>query len=130
MPPLITLARIQDVLHEAPTTGYLVLTDRLWPRGIRKADMEHIEWYKNASPSAKLRKDFHADTLSPQQFKAAYKKQLDTEPQVLIPLIEKVRQKPLYLLTATHDADTSYLTVLREAILEHLTELPKNSNCK
>lgn len=125
MPSLITLARVQDILHEAPTTGYLVLTDRLWPRGIRKIDMEHIEWYKDASPSTELRKGFHAGTLSPQKFKLAYKKQLDAEPQVLLPLIEKVRQKPLYLLTATHDADTSYLTVLRQAILEHITDPPK-----
>lgn len=121
MPSLITLARVQDILHDRPTDGYLVFTDRLWPRGISKVDMEHIEWYKDASPSTELRKGFHAGTLSPQKFKIAYKKQLDAEPQFLAPLIEKARQHPLYLLTATHDADTSYLTVLRQSILDAMS---------
>ena len=114
----INLVQIKDVLHESTPDGYFVLTDRLWPRGVRKVDMEHIEWYKGASPSTELRKGFHAGDLSPKQFQLAYKKQLEAEPQSLAPLIEKAKQQPLYLVTATHDPHTSYLVVLRQAILD------------
>lgn len=114
----IYLAQLKDVLHTPIPDSYLVLTDRLWPRGTRKVDMEHIDWYKAASPSTELRQGFHTGTLSTQQFQLAYKKQLRAEPQVLAPLIEKARQQPVYLVTATRDPNTSYLVVLHQAILD------------
>jgi uncharacterized protein YeaO (DUF488 family) len=40
------------------TDGLRILVDRLWPRGLRKADA-HIDcWLRNLAPSAPLRKWF------------------------------------------------------------------------
>lgn len=116
----ITLAQIHDVIDQPPTSAYAVLTDRLWPRGIRKEALAHIEWYKGASPSTELRKAFHAGSLTTEAFKRAYKQQLDADPTQIAPLVAKAREQPLCLVTATHDPNTSYLTVLHQAIVDGL----------
>ena len=36
--------------------GQRVLVDRLWPRGVRKADAHFDEWCKEIAPSTELRK--------------------------------------------------------------------------
>ncbi len=36
--------------------GYRVLVDRLWPRGVRKADAAIDEWLKDAAPTTELRR--------------------------------------------------------------------------
>lgn len=42
----------------APTDGYRILVDRLWPRGIKK-ETAHVDlWLKEAAPSNELRKWF------------------------------------------------------------------------
>jgi hypothetical protein len=41
--------------------GVRVLVDRLWPRGIRKADAAVDRWLKELAPSTELRKSFGHD---------------------------------------------------------------------
>jgi len=45
-----------------PTDGFRVLVDRLWPRGVARADTHLNDWMKSISPSNELRKWFdHQD---------------------------------------------------------------------
>ena len=39
-----------------PADGTRVLVDRLWPRGLSKADAELHEWNKAVTPSPELRR--------------------------------------------------------------------------
>ncbi|MCI5851212.1 MAG: DUF488 family protein [Sutterellaceae bacterium] len=50
-------------VYEEPSDadGFRVLVDRLWPRGIRKADARVDLWAKDLTPSPGLRKWFHED---------------------------------------------------------------------
>ena len=41
------------------TDGYRVLVDRLWPRGIKKANASIDLWLKDVAPSGELRKWFN-----------------------------------------------------------------------
>jgi len=45
----IRLKRIYDPAE--PGDGYRVLVDRVWPRGVRKADAALDEWMKDLAPS-------------------------------------------------------------------------------
>ena len=45
----------------APEDGVRVLVDRLWPRGLRKADAAIDRWMKNIAPSTELRQWFGHD---------------------------------------------------------------------
>lgn len=122
MPYTITLSRIYDATHEPSGKAARVLTDRLWPRGLRKDELGDIQWLRDASPSTELRKGFHGGDLPPEQFQQRYQQQLKLDPDSLLPLMRLARKGELQLLTATHDPQTSYLTVLKQAVIQALAE--------
>lgn len=122
MPYTITLSRIYDAIHEPAGKAARVLTDRLWPRGLSKDELGDIQWLHEASPANELRKSFHSGTISPEQFQHRYQEQLQHDPDALFPLMKLARQGELQLLTATHDPQTSYLTVLKQAVIEALAK--------
>lgn len=113
----LTLGKLQTALHEPPSQPIRVLTDRLWPRGVRKTDLGNIIWYKFASPETTLRQGLHRGLLSPEQFAQAYREQLQRHPETLQPLLELWHRSSLQLLTATHDPNTSYLLILRSVLI-------------
>ncbi|TOL41980.1 MarR family transcriptional regulator, partial [Vibrio parahaemolyticus] len=57
---MIKCKRVYDPV--ADDDGYRVLVDRLWPRGIKKTDLQHDEWNKDVAPTNELRKWFHQHT--------------------------------------------------------------------
>jgi uncharacterized protein YeaO (DUF488 family) len=49
--------RLKRVYEPAsPYDGTRILVDRLWPRGMRKADAAVDRWLKDLAPSTELRK--------------------------------------------------------------------------
>ena len=60
--------------YEAPAAddGTRVLVDRLWPRGVRKADAAIDYWAKGLAPSTKLRKWFGHDPARWEEFRRRY----------------------------------------------------------
>src|SRR4051812_45597192 len=61
-------------------SGYRVLIDRLWPRGIRKAEAALDEWVKDAAPSAELRKWYGHDPRKFGEFARRYCVELERPP--------------------------------------------------
>ena len=53
--------------------GFRILVDRLWPRGIKKADLQLDAWAKDIAPSTELRKWFGHDPKHWLEFCNAYK---------------------------------------------------------
>lgn len=117
----ISIGGIRPAIDET-LQGTRVLTDRLWPRGVRKDDLGDIQWYRDASPSPELRKAYHQGALKRDPFFAKYRKQLQADPDCLLPLMRHARSGPLQLLTATHEPQYSYLTVLAQAVEDALRE--------
>lgn len=115
----ISINGIREAIGETPN-GTRVLIDRLWPRGVRKDDLGDIVWYREASPDPALRKAFHDGTLKHDPFFKKYLKQLQADPDCLLPLMRHARSGPLQLLTATHDPKSSYLLILVQAIQDAL----------
>ena len=52
--------------------------------------------------------------------RSCYQEQLKYDPDALFPLMKLARKGALQLLTATHDPQTSYLTVLKQAVIQAL----------
>ncbi|HMA46551.1 MAG TPA: DUF488 family protein, partial [Frankiaceae bacterium] len=50
----VRLRRVYD--PPAPGDGARVLVDRIWPRGLRRADAAVDEWAKDVAPSPALRR--------------------------------------------------------------------------
>jgi uncharacterized protein YeaO (DUF488 family) len=56
--------------------GYRVLVERLWPRGVRKQDLELDAWEKEVAPSSALRTWFGHDPRRWAEFERRYRHEL------------------------------------------------------
>ncbi|GFE25646.1 hypothetical protein Sliba_60990 [Streptomyces nigrescens] len=111
-------------VYEAPepSDGARVLVDRLWPRGLSKADARLTEWCKEVAPSSELRRWFHHEEPRFTEFAERYREELAQE--AVQPALERLRERaaqgPLTLLTATKDVSVSHVNVLIEVLQEGL----------
>lgn len=116
----IALKRLYAEIEE--TEGARVLVDRLWPRGKRRESLALTDWYRDASPSPALRRQYHQQDISHAVFATRYRGELRDHPDCLIPLMRHARQGPLTLLTAARKVDSSHLPILQEALLTALQQ--------
>lgn len=61
----------------APSDGYRILVDRLWPRGIKKETAHIDSWLKDLAPSAALRKWFDHEPEKWASFLEQYRAELE-----------------------------------------------------
>jgi uncharacterized protein YeaO (DUF488 family) len=95
----------------AKTDGTRVLIDRLWPRGVRKADAHIDIWAKDLAPSNALRSWFHADPEKRYaSFATKYRKELLSKKASGKDLIKA--HKHLTLITAAKDIEHSHVLTL------------------
>jgi uncharacterized protein YeaO (DUF488 family) len=106
--------------------GYRVLVDRLWPRGVRKADAALDEWAKDVAPSAELRKWYGHEPDRFEEFARRYHDELEHHPaaDAVAHLHDLARQHPVTLLTATRDIDRSGARVLHDHLRGRPTSAP------
>jgi uncharacterized protein YeaO (DUF488 family) len=74
MTATILLKRAYD--RPARGDGFRVLVDRLWPRGIKKEDLQLDTWAKELAPSTELRKWFAHDPSKWSEFRKRYRFEL------------------------------------------------------
>ncbi|HGY3716923.1 DUF488 domain-containing protein [Citrobacter sp. Res13-Sevr-PEB04-36] len=94
--------------------GYRVLVDRLWPRGIKKTDLDFDEWNKALTPSAELRKAFHAELIDFKHFAEQYRTELVQQQQEGKRLADIARQQTVTLLYAAKNTQQNHALVLAE----------------
>src|SRR3546814_14463736 len=73
-PGTIRLRRAYE--EPAAADGTRILVDRLWPRGVKKADAAIDHWAKDIAPSTELRKWFRHDPARWQEFRRRYAAEL------------------------------------------------------
>jgi uncharacterized protein YeaO (DUF488 family) len=96
--------------------GRRFLVDRIWPRGISK-DAAHVEaWLKEAGPSDDLRKWFGHDPERWAEFSRRYKRELDSKPDALAPLVEAARQGDITLVYSARDEQHNQAVVLKDVL--------------
>ena len=100
-----------------PDDGTRVLVDRLWPRGVRKADAAVDLWLKDLAPSTALRKWFGHDPARWQAFRERYAEELRQRPEALSQIRELARKGPVTLVYSAHDEAHNDAVVLRELVL-------------
>ncbi|MCK8515846.1 DUF488 family protein [Methylonatrum kenyense] len=104
-----------------PEDGARLLVDRVWPRGVRREALELTDWPRQITPSAALRKRWHAGELDYEGFAGAFRDELTERADDLIPLMRRAREGPLTLLSAVRRMERSHVPVLRAVLLEQLT---------
>lgn len=102
--------------------GFRVLVDRLWPRGVRKADLRLDAWMKDVAPTPSLRKWFGHDPERFAEFAARYRRELARSPakEALAGLVHRASEGPVTLVYGAHDETHNGAVVLREAITDAL----------
>lgn len=105
---------VQRIYGHAPANGYKVLVDRLWPRGITKAQAGLDEWCKELAPSTELRKWFHSDTTRWEEFQKKYLHELARNEDEARALLERAGKQPLVLLYGAKDPERNHALVLKQ----------------
>ena len=99
----------------APSDGNRILVDRLWPRGLKKADAKLDQWLKDIAPSTALRTWFGHKPDRFAEFARRYRKELAANP-ALAALRKAGRGKTVTLLYAAHDPAINQAAVLLTAL--------------
>jgi uncharacterized protein YeaO (DUF488 family) len=108
----IRLKRAYDKPEE--DDGYRVLVDRLWPRGLSKADLKLDSWLKQIAPSDELRKWFGHDAHKWDEFKRRYWAELESEPEALQELARRAVAGRVTLVYAASDRAHNNAVALQE----------------
>lgn len=103
-------------VYEKPARndGIRVLVDRVWPRGVAKANAAIDEWRKEIAPSTALRKWFGHDPERWQEFKRRYLVELKTQGEALDELRQRARKRTVTLLFGARDTSHNQAVVLKE----------------
>ena len=111
----IKLKRAYDSAR--PGDGTRILIDRLWPRGVRKADAAIDLWAKDIAPSTPLRKWFAHDPARWHEFRRRYSEEIHRHRDQLDELRSLAQKGRITLVFAAHDEAHNDAVVLREILL-------------
>jgi uncharacterized protein YeaO (DUF488 family) len=100
----------------AKTDGYRVLVERLWPRGVTKAEAALHEWLKDVAPSPDLRRWYGHDLARWEEFTERYRAELAEKRDILDQLRALRRRGPVTLVFAAKDEQHSSAAVLKDVL--------------
>jgi uncharacterized protein YeaO (DUF488 family) len=115
---VIQIKRIYDPSAKEDGTRFLV--ERLWPRGIKKEELQMDAWCKNLAPSGDLRRWFSHDPVKWEEFQRRYREELSSNPAALQPLFDAARHGNITLLYSAHDTKHNSALTLKSYLEERL----------
>lgn len=116
----IVIKRIYDDAED--TDGRRVLVDRLWPRGLSKAQTHLDDWFKEVAPSPELRTWWDHDPDRFDEFAHRYEHELsdDVHADSVAQLIHLVHKNDrVTLLYAAKDESVNHARVLQDYLRRH-----------
>jgi uncharacterized protein YeaO (DUF488 family) len=111
----------------APSDGYRVLVDRLWPRGVSRDRAKLNEWEQELAPSAELRAWFSHDPSRFKEFRRRYFEELRPRRSRLRQLRRRARKGTLTLVYSARDTEHNDVVVLAEVLRRGLPQAGKQS---
>ena len=100
--------------------GVRFLVERLWPRGIKKANLNMDAWPKEVAPSDTLRRWFAHDPLKWSEFQKRYRAELADNPNAWKPILEATERGDVTLLYSARDTEHNNALALKSFLEEHL----------
>jgi uncharacterized protein YeaO (DUF488 family) len=94
--------------------GARVLVDRVWPRGVSKAEARIDHWAKELAPSTGLRKWFGHEPARWDEFKRRYFAELESQGEALRELRKLARGKTVTLVYGAKDMEHNQAVALKE----------------
>jgi uncharacterized protein YeaO (DUF488 family) len=115
---VIQLARVYDSHNAGDAPRFLV--ERLWPRGIRRVDLQSADWLPDVGPSDALRRWFGHEPAKWQEFRRRYAAELDGRPEVWRPLLDAAIAGDVTLLYSSRDTEHNNAVALRDYLNDKL----------
>jgi len=117
-PPRIALKRV----YEAPSgdDGLRVLVERLWPRGLSKADAAIDHWIKDVAPTPQLRTWFGHRPERWAAFGRRYRGELLENVATVDALKQLCAGRQVTFVFAARDVERNGALVLREFLLREI----------
>ena len=106
--------------------GYRVLIDRLWPRGLSKADARVDAWARALAPSDELRHWFAHEPERFDEFRRRYTEELREHADEVAELRRRARVGKVTLVYAARDSEHSNAAVLAPIIRRGF---PRTATC-
>ena len=101
----------------AAEDGRRFLVERLWPRGVRKADLRLDGWLKDVAPSPGLRRWFGHDPDKWPEFRRRYFAELRSHQSALAPLRAAAAAGRITLVYGARDTEHNAAVALREYLI-------------
>lgn len=108
---MLKMKRVYEDISKQDGKRYLV--DGVWPRGVKKEDLQHDEWYKSLAPSSGLRKWFNHDPKKWEKFKKSYFKELDEHEDLLREIKNDSDGHNVTLLYSAKDKDYNQAAAIK-----------------
>ena len=99
----------------APADGARILVDRLWPRGLKKAEARIDRWMKEVAPSTALRTWFGHEPARFAEFRKRYAAEMAGNP-ALAELKKLGRGRTVTLLYGARDPEQNQAVVLLDLL--------------
>jgi uncharacterized protein YeaO (DUF488 family) len=108
--------------YEPPSKqdGIRVLVDRLWPRGLNKAQASIDLWLKDIAPSVGLRRWFKHQPERWSEFVRRYSEELDGKPAAIAALVGASRCGRVTLLFGARDERRNNAVALHHYLTERV----------
>lgn len=105
-------------VYEAPAKddGYRILVDKLWPRGVKKADLPFDEWDKEITPSTELRKWFGHKPERFDEFEKKYEEELAQHKDAMDNIKSIAKKHKITLLYAAKDPKINHAIILKNVL--------------
>jgi uncharacterized protein YeaO (DUF488 family) len=100
-----------------PDDGTRILVDRLWPRGLSKAEAAVDRWLKEIAPSTELRQWFGHDPARWPEFRRRYTEELRQHAAVLDEVRALAREDTVTLVYGARDETHNDAVALKDVLL-------------
>ena len=107
----VAIKRIYD--QALDSDGYRMLVDRLWPRGVSKAEAKLEEWNKEIAPSTELRKWFDHQEERFAEFSKRYEAELDLKTDEIKRMRSIAEEQQITLLYSAKNPEYNQAHVLK-----------------
>jgi len=117
------MLKIKRVYEEASASdGTRFLVERLWPRGMKKEQLEMKAWLKDVAPSQGLRSWYKHDPSRWKEFQQRYRAELEDNPDAWKPILQAAGQGTVTLLYSARDTEHNSALLLKSFLEEQLGE--------
>ncbi|NMH61051.1 DUF488 family protein [Alteromonas ponticola] len=106
--------KIHRIYEDDCPSGYRILVDKLWPRGISKSQAKLDDWWKNFAPDDELREWFDHEPAKWAAFRKKYLHQLSKQKNQIKSQLNDVSSSTIVLLYGSKNKEKNHARVLRE----------------